>query len=115
MENLPTTPEHDDHDDVDHDGDVDHDHDHDEYDDHDEYVDHDEDNDHHEDDHDPEEDDHDDEDLGQVSLSSSSPLIALVSDTKVGLSATLASLSVITITKRHLFKQTMSPISICFE
>ena len=65
--------------------------------------------DHHEDDdHDPEDDDDDGgEDLGQVSLSSSSPLIALVSDTKVGLSATLASLIVVTITK-------MSPVSISF-
>ena len=50
------------------------------------------------DDHDPEDDDDDDgEDLGQVSLSSSSPLIALVSDTKVGRSATLASLIVKTL------------------
>ena len=48
----------------------------------------------------------DGEDLGQVSLSSSSPLIALVSDTMVGLSATLASLIVMTLkTDRQKNKQ----------
>ena len=61
----------------------------------------DEDDDHDDDDdHDPEEEDDDDKDLGHVSLSSSSPLIACVSDTKVGLSATLASLILMTITKK---------------
>ena len=43
--------------------------------------------------------DDDDQDLGQVSLSSSSPLIAFVSNTNVGRSATLASLLIRKITK----------------
>ena len=89
MENLPPAPDHDegDHVDVDHDEELDHAED---------------DADDEDDDHDPEDDDDDGEDLGQVSLSSSSPLIAFVSNTKVGLSATLASLIVMTITKWHL-------------
>ena len=86
MENLPPAPDRDegDHVDVDHDEELNHAEDH---------------ADDEDDDHDPEDDDddHDGEDLGQVSLSSSSPLIALVSDTKVGRSATLASLIVKTL------------------
>ena len=105
MENLPSTPDHDEEDDHGDPEDVDHDEDDGENEDDD-----DEDDDHHEDDdHDPEDDDDDDgEDLGQVSLSSSSPLITLVSDTKVGRSATLASLIVVvTITKtKQTDKQT---------
>ena len=75
MENFPTAS----------------DHDHDDTDDH-----------HHDDDTvggDDAEDTDDDQDLGQVSLSSSSPLIAFVSNTNVGRSATLASLLIRKITK----------------
>ena len=75
MENLPATPDHHLH----------------------------EDDDDNEDDEDEDDEDEDDDDdggyLGQVSLSSSSPLIAFVSNTIVGLSATLASLIVMTIRK----------------